>query len=471
MISNYSSCKIALVQNIWNSLNTKLKYQECLSILNTFTMANFNDPPNKFRFYYGWAIVFALFLASFSRVPFTGYVFGVFLKPMSEELHWSRSEIAGAVTGGTILAGISAIFVGRFIDKYGPRIIFFSSGMVIGATLIFLSTVKSLMGFYVIYIIGRTFAQSVNHHGMGTAVASKWFTRQRARAIALVSLGGPSGGLILLLISHAVISGYGWRTAWLVLGFLSWIISVIPASLILRASPKEIDTEPEPKDTSTISEQPLTQSPVISKGTQTYEYSWELSQAIKTRAFWELCFVGGFVHMITTSIVFHMLPYFTDVGIPNSTAVFAFTIYSMVSVVATLAWGATAERYGAHKSMIGAVFFLTVSSLALTNVSGTVFAFLSAALLGIGAVGTTMLIYALWPFYFGKRFLGSIQGAGLMFNHFGNAMGPLFAAVVFDSSANYTSAFIADTVLGVFTLIILFFSRPPKPSAQSQHSP
>ena len=432
-------------------------------------MVNFNILPTKFRFYYGWAIVFALFLASFSRVPFTGYVFGIFLKPMSEELHWSRAEIAGAVTGGTILAGISAMFVGRWIDKYGPRVIFFFSGIVIGATLIFLSTVKSLMGFYVIYIIGRTFAQSVNHHGMGTAVASKWFVRHRARAIALVSLGGPSGGLILLLISHMVISEYGWRTAWLVLGFLSWIIAVIPASLILRASPKEIDIEP--KDTSTISGRHQAHLSPIDDSTQIYEYSWELSQAIKTRSFWELCFVGGLVHMITTSIVFHMIPYFTDVGIPDSTAVFAFTIYSAISVVATLAWGSIAERYGVRKSMMGAVFFLTAASLALTNVTGITFAFLSAALLGIGAVGTTMLIYALWPFYFGKRFLGSIQGTGLMFNHFGNAMGPLFAAVVFDLSSKYTSAFVADTGLGIFTLIILYFSRSPKPPATSQYKP
>ena len=101
--------------------------------------------PNKFKVYYGWAIVLALFLASFSRVPFTGYIFGVFLKPMSEELNWSRAQIAGAVTGGTILAGISALFVGRWIDKYGPRLIFSVSGIMIGATVIFLSNVESLI--------------------------------------------------------------------------------------------------------------------------------------------------------------------------------------------------------------------------------------------------------------------------------------------------------------------------------------
>ena len=157
-----------------------------------------------------------------------------------------------------------------------------------------------------------------------------------------------------------------------------------------------------------------------------------------------------------------MVPYFTDIGIPPSTAVFAFTVYSIVSIVATLAWGAISERYGVRLSMLGAVFFLTASSVVLIGVNNVPLAFLSAALLGIGAIGTTMLIYAMWPFYFGKRFLGSIQGTGLMFNHFGNALGPLFAALIFDVSTKYTSALIADAVLGLFIMTILYFSRPPK---------
>ena len=413
--------------------------------------------PNKFKLYYGWAIVFALFLASFSRVPFTGYIFGVFLKPMSEELNWSRAQIAGAVTGGTILAGISALFVGRWIDKYGPRLIFIVSGIIIGASLIFLSNVQSLIGFYLIYIVGRTFAQSVNHHGMGTAVASKWFFKQRARAIALVSLGGPSGGLILLLISHVVIIDHGWRNAWLVLGILAWIIVVIPAFVILRPSP---DNSPVEKTNNKVSEMQTFEGHYAP--TEEQEYSWQLSEAMKTGSFWGLCVIGGFGHMITTSIVFHMVPYFTDVGIPPSTAVFVFTVYSVVSIVATLAWGAISERYGVRGSMLGAIFFLTASSLVLIGVTNVPLALLSAALLGVGAIGTTMLIYAMWPLYFGKRFLGSIQGTGLMFNHFGNALGPLFAALIFDISGKYTSAFIVDGVLGILIITILYFSRPPK---------
>ncbi|MDO8531275.1 MAG: hypothetical protein Q7T26_03770, partial [Dehalococcoidia bacterium] len=50
------------------------------------------------RVYHGWAIVFVGFLAGFVKAGLTGFLFSVFLKPMSEEFGWSRSLTTGAVT-------------------------------------------------------------------------------------------------------------------------------------------------------------------------------------------------------------------------------------------------------------------------------------------------------------------------------------------------------------------------------------
>ena len=56
------------------------------------------------RVYYGWAIVVASFAASFGEVPVNGPVIGVFIKPMQDELGWSRGTIALGFTMAALLA-------------------------------------------------------------------------------------------------------------------------------------------------------------------------------------------------------------------------------------------------------------------------------------------------------------------------------------------------------------------------------
>ena len=43
------------------------------------------------KIHYGWAIVVASFLSTFAEVPGFGPVLGVFIKPIQDELGWSRA--------------------------------------------------------------------------------------------------------------------------------------------------------------------------------------------------------------------------------------------------------------------------------------------------------------------------------------------------------------------------------------------
>ena len=67
--------------------------------------------------YYGWAIVLVAFLAGCVKSGFTGFLFGVFLKPMAEDFGWSRSMTAGAVTVGTAAAALLGFSFGSILDR------------------------------------------------------------------------------------------------------------------------------------------------------------------------------------------------------------------------------------------------------------------------------------------------------------------------------------------------------------------
>ena len=47
--------------------------------------------------------------------------FPAFVAPMEAEFGWSRAEISGAFTAGLLVAGLTAIPVGRWVDRHGSR--------------------------------------------------------------------------------------------------------------------------------------------------------------------------------------------------------------------------------------------------------------------------------------------------------------------------------------------------------------
>lgn len=72
------------------------------------------------RIYYGWILVLAL---SFTEVTSWGilyYGFSVFITPLRQELGWSTEQVTGAFSLALILSGVSALPVGRWLDRHGP---------------------------------------------------------------------------------------------------------------------------------------------------------------------------------------------------------------------------------------------------------------------------------------------------------------------------------------------------------------
>ena len=80
------------------------------------------------RIFYGWYIVAVSFASLFMSVGLQGFTMAVFMKPMVEDLGWSRAGFTGVQSLGTVVAGVLALFIGGTLDRRGVRAFF-----VIGA--------------------------------------------------------------------------------------------------------------------------------------------------------------------------------------------------------------------------------------------------------------------------------------------------------------------------------------------------
>src|SRR5688572_15107312 len=97
-----------------------------------FQILRKDHPERRPKVFYGWYIVLASFLASLSYSQQLASVLGIFIRPMSAELGWSRTAITGAQSATRFIEGMVAPITGRYIDRYGPRPFMVVGGIVAG---------------------------------------------------------------------------------------------------------------------------------------------------------------------------------------------------------------------------------------------------------------------------------------------------------------------------------------------------
>ena len=189
------------------------------------------------RLYYGWVIVTVMAIAGATIMALGTVNFGLFVKPMSEELGISRASFGWAQSLRQLAAAISAPVVGLLLDRHGARWLLAGSTIATGACLYGLSLVNSaaaMMGcFVLIGLAGYAWPGTL----MTSVPVMKWFVALRGRAVALMAIGIPIGAMLFLPLSQHWIDTLGWRQAWAALGGLGVVI-VVPLWTNIRNQSK-----------------------------------------------------------------------------------------------------------------------------------------------------------------------------------------------------------------------------------------
>ena len=118
---------------------------------------------NRLPFFYGWTILFAAGSSMVVRNATASLTLAVFIFPMSEDLGWSRTLIAGAASLGGLVATVASPLVGWALDRYGARTILTVSVLILGLSTVSLAWATVPIAFYLAYGLGRViFASPLN---------------------------------------------------------------------------------------------------------------------------------------------------------------------------------------------------------------------------------------------------------------------------------------------------------------------
>jgi MFS family permease len=410
--------------------------------------------------FYGWFIVAVSFLCWFSADAFGWYTFGIFLGPISSELGWTTVALTGALTLRTVVGGLMGPFIGPLVDtRHGARVLMSLGVLIAGAVPLAVSRIDQVWQFYLVYgVIGAL--GMVGFGGLVTnALISKWFVRRRGRAIGIATMGISTSGLVFVPLSHVLISGFGWRTTLLVLGFTIWGLALIPVVLLVRRRPEDMGLRPDGDDSE---EAEAELAPVGgTSDDDPLEQVWSLKEALRTRALWLLLIGFNITGLALSGVFIHFYPYLESKGIEPGVAATAVTTFAFCAALVKIPWGLLAERFPVRHCITACYVGCALSLIILINSQSVALVFLYAMVYGVTLGGDMVLKELVWANYFGRTFLGTIRGVTMPVNLISVAGGPLFAAWLRDLTGSYQlpyTIFFGTVLVGT---CILCLTKPP----------
>src|SRR5215472_14642896 len=132
-------------------------------------------------------------LAGFFSAGVSNVTMAVVLKPISDELGWSRALTAAAVTAGAISGGGLAPFFGPIADRLGPRLLLPAGGTLVGLLAIGVGLSTEPWQFYATFVPARALTEFLLCGIVPFTAVANWFYIKRPRAMGLVAMCAARG--------------------------------------------------------------------------------------------------------------------------------------------------------------------------------------------------------------------------------------------------------------------------------------
>jgi len=183
-------------------------------------------------FFYGYIVVVAAFLIV-TIMWGAAYSFGVFFKPLLEEFGWTRAMTSGAFSLSLILTGLLSVVAGKMTDRFGPQIVMTVCGLFLGSGYLLVSQVSAIWQLYLFYGVIMGAGMGGSFVPLASTVA-RWFVKKRGMMTGIAASGIGMGILIMPPLANWLISSYGWRTSYMVVGVTALVLIIVAAQFLKR---------------------------------------------------------------------------------------------------------------------------------------------------------------------------------------------------------------------------------------------
>ena len=385
------------------------------------------------------------------------YAWSVFVAPLEKEFGWKRADTSQVFTWAVVVFAISFILAGRLQDKKGPFFISLTGCILL--TIGFLLCARTTSLGYLIFCFGVLVGIG-NGFGYATPipVMAKWFPDKRGLAVGLAVAGYGGGSAIFGPLANLwLIPTYGWRTTFVVLGVVFFLMTLVGAFLLKNPPAGYRPPGWAP-------------APAAKAAATTYEF--RPGEMLKTPTFYFMWIAYALGASAGLMVISQLIPFAKSVGV-------AAAALAAISLVIGAAGNASGRIFSGWMSdalgrlnvlrlMIGisavGMFILPHTG---TQMEVPIFLYLVVFVV-YWCYGTQLSVNASTTSdFWGTKNAGI--NYGLLFTSWGVAgiIGPRIGGKLFDKFGNYKAAFYTAAVLSIVALIFEMMARRPTPPRET----
>jgi MFS family permease len=389
-------------------------------------------------------VIFAAFLGMvLGPASVLIYSFGVFVGPLEREFGWTRGQISLAATIIVFVSVFTQPLQGALVDRFGVRRVVLISIPIFCAAIAGLYFIPSNISvFYAAWVL-VTLCGMTLWNGSYNKVMAAWYDRKLGFAVGVIGAGQGVGAAVVPVICQALVTNYGWRTAYVGLALITLVVTFLFNFLFLYDKPADKGLLPD-GDGLVSHDRP---SPV--------EGGYAFKDALKQKSFWIIASAFFLLGIMTTSIVAHLIPMLVDAKIQPQTAVFAMTVFGIAIILGRIVAGILLDYFYAPYVLIGFLLgpVIGLSMLAAGSLGPAVFAW--AALIGLGVGAEIDVLGYLIPRYCGRVAYAKLYGTLLAAFQLGGGIGAAALGIIRTSQGAYTNGLWAIALSTTLAIIVI----------------
>lgn len=307
----------------------------------------------------------------------------------------------------------------------------------------------SLWQFYLVGALQGFFAMGACTIPV-TVLITNWFEKNRGLMISIAMMGISIGGTVLSPVLSWIITSYGWRNAYFILGAASLIVLIPISAFIVRRSPEDVGLLPYGHGEELADKNKKTKNVPVSSWNAT------LKEARKTPILWMFA-VGGFLIYFTSCIMGHMSYYLQTTGFSAASIATYISLFSAVAIVGKLVLGHIFDRFGPKGGILFGcgTFFLFLIAFIMVQGSSLML-YIAAILYGFGTCTATIAVPIMTTNIFGAKNYSELYGFVSAFTMTGSAIGSSGIGLIFDITGSYRPALIILAALTALTIVVMF---------------